>query len=86
MDCPTWAEVEGSLRPIVEGLTHPHGVFPNADEDAVRRLNLSVGVIVPNDVCDPLTGELDLSLFQAKYAGQEKWDRVDYKLPLADGV
>lgn len=82
VDLPTYRVVNGSFRPVIDGVIGPDGVLPETSVNDPRLNGLTCEVEVPVNLLNPNSGRPDIALIRAIYRGQPRWDTDDRELDI----
>lgn len=74
VDLPIYTMVPGTFRPLIPGLVHFDGAFPDADPADPRLRGLTCEVEVPDRLIDASTGRPDHARIRQLYRGHPRWD------------
>lgn len=85
VDLPNYVMVPGSWLPVVAGVTSRDGVLAGVRPDNPALRGLTCLVNIPDDDCDPESGQVSMLRLAGRYAGQPKWGDVDYVPDITPG-
>lgn len=90
VNLPTYTMIEKTFRPIVAGLIHAAGVYPDADSGLVMGLEPFVDVEIPDEYVDD-NGKISAEIIQKMYGpvpsedsmtkGHPVFSKADYEPP-----
>lgn len=74
VDLPTYAMLPDSMLPTLKNICDGDGISPLVDERDPDLPTFTVEVDVPDDYCNPATGEIEIARVRAAHRGHGYWD------------
>lgn len=78
VDLPQYSMLPGSFLPLIPSVVHANGVYPDVYPNDPRLSELTCEVVVPDRLCNPTSGRVDVAAIHKLYRGQPRFGDTDW--------